>query len=98
LGLSEKTVPATRFREKWKFWLTGGFHDEHEGGSWRSEHGGAVGELWRMEMQCWSELDDGGTAAAKFQNEKGERERVDASRRSRATPWRSLLTVLKCQF
>ena len=36
-----------------------------------------------------SELDDGASAAAEFEREKGERERVDASRHSRATSWRS---------
>ena len=36
-----------------------------------------------------SELDDGASAAAKFEREKSETERVDASRRSRATSWRS---------
>jgi len=52
LGLPEKTVPATRFGEKWKCWLTGGFHSELEGESWRAEHGEAVGELWWAAMQC----------------------------------------------
>ena len=35
------------------------------------------------------EPDDGASTAAEFLSEKGERERVDASRRSTATPWRS---------
>ena len=35
------------------------------------------------------ERDDGASTAAEFQREKGERERMDASRSSRATPWRS---------
>jgi len=26
--------------------VTGGFHGELEGGSWRAEHGRAVGEIW----------------------------------------------------
>jgi len=39
-----------------------------------------------------SELDDGTSAAAEFEREKGEREIVDASTRSRATPWRSCMT------
>ena len=36
-----------------------------------------------------SEPDDGASAAAEFLRKKGGRERMDASRSSRATPWRS---------
>jgi len=38
-----------------------------------------------------SEPDDGASVAATFLCEKGERERMDASRSSRATPWRSCM-------
>jgi len=58
LGLPEKTVPATRFGEDWKCWLTGGFHSELEGGSWRAEQGGAVDEFW------WSAMPGGARSSS----------------------------------
>ena len=37
----------------------------------------------------WSEPDNGASTVAVFLREKGERRRMDVSRRSRTTPWRS---------
>ena len=48
---------------------------------------------WRCSVERararWSEPNDDTSAAVEFQHEKGERERMDASRSSRLTSWRS---------
>jgi len=46
IGLAGENYSGDPFGEGWKCRLTGGFHGELEGGSWRAGHGGAVGELW----------------------------------------------------
>jgi len=46
LGSPEKMVTATRFGERKKWRLTGGFLGEMKGGYWRAVHGEALGEVW----------------------------------------------------
>jgi len=89
LSSPEKKVTSTRFGGSWKWWLTGGFHDELAGGGWRAVHGEAVGEFWwaatlwhaRLSSPEWAR--DGELTAAAFlarEWEEGESGRVHCVR------------------
>ena len=87
MGSPEKTIPATRFGESWKCRLTGGFHDELEGGGLRVGHGGAVGEFWWAAMQCGAR--DGESAAAELPAREKQGRGNGRVHLLGALPWRS---------